>query len=66
MISTSRGDPRNGPPIPASYVQRILQAERDYYDCMARFGHASAEAHVARLFWRHLRSRALRGHPPSP
>ena len=35
-----------------------LQAERDYYDCMARFGHASAEAHVAEIFWRRLRSRA--------
>ena len=35
-----------------------LQAERDYYDCLARFGHASAEAHVAEMLWRRLRSRA--------
>ncbi len=34
-----------------------LQAEREYYDCLTRFGHASAEAHVAEMLWRRLRSR---------
>ena len=33
----------------------VLEAESDYYDCMARFGHDSAEAHVAERLWRQLR-----------
>ncbi len=46
--------------VPASTASRdlALQAERDYYNCLARFGHASAEAHVAEMLWRRLRSRA--------
>ena len=46
--------------VPACTASRdpALQAERDYYDCLGRFGHASAEAHVAEMLWRRLRSRA--------
>ncbi|MDJ0945770.1 MAG: hypothetical protein QNJ30_20060 [Kiloniellales bacterium] len=52
-LSLGRKAPAStGSPDPA------LQAERDYYDCLARFGHASAEAHVAEMLWRRLRSRA--------
>ena len=35
----------------------VLRAEHDYHDCMARFGHDSAEAHAAGVVWRHLRQR---------
>lgn len=38
----------------------VLEAERDYHDCLARFGHASAEAHAAEVYWRRLRSVARR------
>ena len=41
-------------------AKQIVQAEYDYYDCMARFGHQSAEAHVAEIHWRRLRSRRAR------
>ena len=34
----------------------VSKAENDYYDCMARFGHDSAEAHVAERLWRQARS----------
>ena len=34
----------------------VVEAERDYYDCLARFGHNSAEAHAAQAVWRQLRS----------
>ena len=34
----------------------VAQAEHDYYDCLARFGHESAEAHVAERLWRMARS----------
>ena len=39
---------------------QVLEAERDYYDCLTRFGHASAEAYVAEVHWRRLRSDACR------
>lgn len=55
MTQTSRATFAGETPAAA-----VLQAERDYYDCLARFGHASAEAHVAEIFWRRLRSRAAR------
>ena len=32
-------------------------AEDIYHDCLARFGHNSAEAHVAQIFWRRQRAR---------
>ena len=34
----------------------IVEAERDYYDCMTRFGHNSAEAHAAQTVYKQLRS----------
>ena len=35
----------------------LQQAQRDYYDCMSRYGCDSAEAHVAQILWRKLRSK---------
>ncbi len=34
----------------------VVEAERDYYDCLTRFGHNSAEAHAAQTVWKQLRS----------
>ncbi len=50
-------------PACAASRDPALQAERDYYDCLARFGHASAEAHVAEMLWRRLRCRAAQSGP---
>ena len=40
---------------PVSHARVVRQAEHDYYDCMARFGCDSAEAHVAERVWRQMR-----------
>ena len=60
MTQTSRPNFAGKTPAAAA----ALEAERDYYDCLARFGHASAEAHVAEVFWRRLRSRAAQSSGP--
>lgn len=33
----------------------VGRAEAVYHDCLARFGHDSAEAYVAQVFWRRER-----------
>ena len=43
--------------ISASHSKAILRAEEDYYDCLARFGCKSAEAHASEVIWRKLRSK---------
>ena len=48
-------------PLSGAHAQTAHQAERDYYDCMARFGCDSAEAHVAGIVWRRLRSNEAGG-----
>ena len=58
MTQTTKLTLARDTPAAAAGPDSALQAERDYYDCMARFGHASAEAHVAESLWRRLRSRA--------
>lgn len=58
MTKTTSQDLSGKTPAPAESRDPALQAERDYHDCLARFGHASAEAHVAEILWRRLRSRA--------
>ena len=40
--------------------ERVAEAERDYHDCLARFGHNSAEAHAARTIWKQLRRAGAR------
>ena len=54
MTTATRYDASNN--LPPS----VLEAERDYHDCLARFGHASGEAHAAEVHWRRLRSDASR------
>ena len=46
--------------LPLSGSPYVGEAERDYYDCLARFGHDSAEAYVAELVWRRLRKSEFR------
>ena len=36
-------------------VCAVGRAEAVYHDCLARFGHDSAEAYVAQVFWRRER-----------
>lgn len=53
----SRATDRRSPTSEAAPQACLLaEAESDYYDCMARFGHNSAEAHVAERLWRKARS----------
>ena len=40
-----------------SMERAVRKAEQDYYDCLARFGTNSAEAHAARTLWCELRSK---------
>ena len=41
-------DSRSNRKPPRALCQKlIVEAERDYYDCLMRFGHNSAEAHAA-------------------
>ena len=49
--------------ISTSHAEIILRAEKDYYDCLARFGCNSAEAYASEVVWRKLRSRAHLGRP---
>ena len=56
MTRLLEGETRHPPTLPASPTRCARQAELDYHDCIARFGHASAEAHVAQMVWRRLRS----------
>lgn len=48
-------------PLSATHALTACQAERDYYDCMSRFGCDSAEAHAAAIVWRRLRSNEAGG-----
>ena len=45
--------------------RRLQEAERHYHDCLARFGHASAEAYVAERFYLSLRHRLMQHHAVS-
>ena len=58
MTQTTRPSFAGKMPAAAALPDSALQAERDYHDCLARFGHASAEAYVAEMLWRRLRSQA--------
>ena len=51
-------------PDPGRNVERdvpvpMCVAERDYHECMARFGHNSAEAQVAWTIWQQRRRNAF-------
>lgn len=39
----------------------VKQAEMEYFDCLGRYGHDSAEAFVAHVVWRRLKSRMSGG-----
>ena len=54
MTTATRYDAQSNLPLP------VREAERDYHDCLARFGHASAEAFAAEMHWRRLRNHACR------
>ena len=41
-------------PAPDGHTAR--QSELDYYECVARYGHNSAEAYVAHVCWQRLKS----------
>ena len=41
------------------HSQQVARAELDYHDCIARYGHNSAEAHIAEMLWRRIRNRRL-------
>lgn len=56
MTGLVKNDSSAAPRPATSSPARILQAELDYYDALGRFGHNSAEAHVARIVWRRLQS----------
>lgn len=49
MTTATRYDATSNLPL------RVLEAEHDYHDCLTLYGHASAEAHVAEMYWRRLR-----------
>ena len=55
MSKTLKTAARHGPP--ATGASSLQQAQRDYYDCLSRYGCDSAEAHVAQILWRKLRSK---------
>ena len=44
---------------PMPHSQQVAQAELDFHECIARYGHNSAEAHIAEMLWRRARNRRL-------
>lgn len=55
MTAAQTSTSKHGGPTASTSRRQMGQAERDYYDCLARFGHESAEAYVAEMVWRRLR-----------
>lgn len=58
MSETSSRRVRDARGEPDRDMRAVRHAEAVYHDCLARFGHDSAEAYVAQVFWR--RERVLR------
>lgn len=58
MTEMGSGQIWNGPAAAEDDSLMLRNAEAVYHDCLARFGHNSAEAYVARVFWNRLRARS--------
>ena len=55
MSETSWGRARDAQGKSDTDMCAVGHAEAVYHDCLARFGHDSAEAYVAQVFWRRER-----------